>query len=258
MHLIDRMLRPHLYRLLAHRVVVQTEAVATRTRSEWGLRSVAVVPNAVLIPAPHGPKPDNRLLRVLSVGRLARQKGHDLLIDAWARLAPQFPNWHLRIVGEGPLRSSLEEQAARLGLSASVSLPGMVQDVAAEYRAASIFVLPSRFEGFPNALLEAMACGCTPIATSDAGASGEVIQPEVNGILVPTENSEALSDALSQLMLDSKLRQRYSSEAATVAARYAPDRIFRLWRQILMEGRDSSSGVRNVASTPETAHLDRR
>jgi glycosyltransferase involved in cell wall biosynthesis len=235
MHRFDLILRPYVYRYLAHKVVVQTEAIASHTRTKWGLRAVVVVPNAPGITAASSNQA-NRPLRVLSVGRLARQKGHDLLIDAWARIAPQFPNWHLRIVGEGPERGRLEDQVARLGIASSVSLPGMVDDVASEYRAAPIFVLPSRFEGFPNALLEAMACGCAPIATTDAGASVDLIESGVNGTLVAGQNVNAMATALGDLMHDSALRDTYAAEAAKVASHYDPDRIFELWRRVLLDG----------------------
>ena len=129
----------------------------------------------------------------------------------------------------------MEEQVARLGLAGSVSLPGMSGDVAGEFGAASIFVLPSRFEGFPNSLLEAMAFGCAPIATDSAGASVEVIQPGVNGALVPSDNVGALAEELGRLMRDGDLRRRYAERATEVAARYAPDRIFQLWRQLLAD-----------------------
>lgn len=230
-----RTIRPYFYRHLARRVVVQTEAFAARMGNEWGVRPVVVIPNAVLIKADGAPDLMNRRPCVLSVGRLSWEKGHVLLIDAWARVTAEFPDWQLRIVGEGPLRHALEEQVARLGLSGSVSLPGMSGDVAGEYGAASIFVLPSRFEGFPNSLLEAMAFGCAPIATDSAGASVEIIQPGVNGALVPGDNVGALAKELGRLMRDGDLRRRYAERATEVAARYAPDRIFQLWRQLLAD-----------------------
>lgn len=235
MGLVGRTVRPFLYRHLARRVVVQTEAIAGRLRSEWGVRQVVVIPNAVLIHAPDTRSSVNRRPCVLSVGRLARQKGHDLLIDAWKRVTAEFPDWQLRIVGEGPLRSALEAQVARLGLAGSVALPGLSGEVAAEYGAASIFVLPSRFEGFPNALLEAMAFGCASIATHSAGASVEVIQSGVNGALIPGDEVGPLAEALGRLMRDGELRRRYGERATEVAGRYAPDRVFQLWRQLLAD-----------------------
>lgn len=233
--IFGRTIRTFLYKKLAKRVVVQTDAIAARVRNEWGLYSVVVIPNAVLIRAASTPNQMNRRPCVLCVGRFSREKGHDLLIAAWGTLTSEFPDWQLRIVGEGPLRSALEEQVTRLGLAGSVSLPGMSSDVAEEYGAASIFALPSRFEGFPNALLEAMAFGCAPIATESAGASVEVIQSGVNGTLVAGDNVGALADELGRLMRDRNLRCRYAERAAEVATRYAPERIFHLWRQLLAD-----------------------
>ena len=109
---------------------------------------------------------------ILSVARLDPQKGIDLLIDAFASLAAQFPKAELLLVGDGPSRSALVEQAARSGVSPRIHFAGYRRDTPGLYRAANLFVLPSRWEGMPNAVLEAMAAGCPVVATRVEGTEG--------------------------------------------------------------------------------------
>ena len=109
---------------------------------------------------------------ILCVARLDPQKGVDVLIDAFATLAAQFPKAELLLVGDGPSRSALSEQAARSGVGPRVHFTGYRRDTPGLYRAAKVFVLPSRWEGMPNAVLEAMAAGCPVVATRVEGTEG--------------------------------------------------------------------------------------
>jgi glycosyltransferase involved in cell wall biosynthesis len=138
---------------------------------------------------------------LLSVGRLTDQKGHDILIAAMPAVLAERANVMLVIVGDGPLHSALEQQVARLGLGGHVRLLGNRNDVRELLSLADIFVLPSRSEGLPLALLEAMGAGLPVIATRIAGAE-EVVQEGENGLLVPPENHQALSQALLRLLAD--------------------------------------------------------
>ena len=109
---------------------------------------------------------------ILSVARLDPQKGIDVLIDAFAALAAQFPKAELLLVGDGPSRTALVEQAARSGFGSRIHFAGYRRDTPGFYRAAKVFVLPSRWEGMPNAVLEAMAAGCPVVATRVEGMEG--------------------------------------------------------------------------------------
>ena len=97
----------------------------------------------------------------------------------------------------------------------------------------SSFVLSSRFEGFPNALLEAMACGCPVIATDCPSAPAEIIQDEINGLLVPADNVTALSDAMLRLMDDENLRQRLGTQALKVKTTFSQDYIMAQWDALI-------------------------
>ncbi len=142
---------------------------------------------------------------LLLVGRVVYQKGIDLLLDALAPLRGSA--WTLSIAGDGPLMSKLKEQAAQLGLAERVHFLGWQNpaQLVELYRRANLFVYPSRHEGMPNAVLEAMASSLPVIASAIAG-NEELVVPDDTGLLVPTEDSKALSDALKSLLSDTARR----------------------------------------------------
>lgn len=229
-------LRKRVYRL-ADLVVVQSEqSLQWVERHAPGSRA-RVVPNPVVLPLPSAApfvapdrwvEPARRLL--LAVGRLEPQKGFDLLIDAFAMLAAEHPQWTLVIVGEGAERSSLEARAARLGLAGVVRMPGHAGNLADWYRRADLFVLSSRYEGFPNVLAEAMAHGCAAVSFDCPTGPRDILRDEVDGLLVESvEDPGALAGALARLMRDEASRKRMGTNAREVAARYTAGRVLGLW-----------------------------
>ncbi|MFF5256724.1 glycosyltransferase family 4 protein [Streptomyces leeuwenhoekii] len=194
----------------AARVVCVSEAerrrgVSAGIRGRW-----AVVPNgvdpdrfrpgrAVRPPLLADLGPRARL--VVCVGRLCRQKGQDVLIAAWDRIAERVPDARLVLVGDGPERARLRAMAP-----ASVRFTGAVADAAPWYRAADVVVLPSRWEGIALAPLEAMACG-RPVVLTDVDGAREVLPPALAPhCLVPPTDPAALAGAVSALLLDPALR----------------------------------------------------
>jgi teichuronic acid biosynthesis glycosyltransferase TuaC len=137
---------------------------------------------------------------LLSVGHLVEVKGHDLTLEALARLAPRWPGVRLCFVGDGPLRQSLQARAAALGVADRVRFAGAVPNdrLAAWYSAADLLVLASRSEGWANVLLESMACG-TPVVATAVGGTAEVLADPRVGRLVPPLDPVALADAISAL-----------------------------------------------------------
>ena len=148
---------------------------------------------------------------VVFAGRLAYQKGLDVLLSAWANLL-RNRRARLLILGDGPLRARLEARARSLGLAASVIFAGYRTNVPAIVRTCDVFVLSSRFEGLPVAVAEAMAVG-VPVVASAVGGVPEIVTPEVTGLLVPPEDPHALSAALSRILDDEDLRRRLSEAA---------------------------------------------
>jgi glycosyltransferase involved in cell wall biosynthesis len=144
---------------------------------------------------------------LLSIGRLTYQKGHEFLVQAMSKVVTRFPDAKVGICGDGPLRSKLEEQIIEAGLSRQVRLLGAWEDVAPLLASAEIFILPSRWEGLSRALMEAMAAGLPVIATQVDGIK-DLITDGVNGLLVPSENAEALGDSILQLIDNTEMRKR--------------------------------------------------
>jgi GalNAc-alpha-(1->4)-GalNAc-alpha-(1->3)-diNAcBac-PP-undecaprenol alpha-1,4-N-acetyl-D-galactosaminyltransferase len=224
-----RLLRRVAYPSASSVVVVSEDsrAWAGRQIPRW---TIDVVPNSVPGPDQVGYPASRRGQRtVLGIGRLVPQKGFDLLIAAFAGIVARFPDWELIIYGEGPDRARLEQQVRDLGLGARVSLPGTTTNVAGVLRQAGLFVLSSRYEGFPNALAEAMACGVAVVATNCPGASAELIHHGVDGLLVPSGDVNALSQAMSQLMADEAERARFAVRATENLERFSEKRISQRW-----------------------------
>ena len=133
---------------------------------------------------------------LVTVGRLQRQKGMDILLDAMPAVLAALPDARLTILGEGPLESELKEQAARLGLKGAVSFLGFQSNPWPYIKYAALFVLPSRFEGLPNTLLEVLALGKNVVVTDCPGGIQEIQDAVRSMILVPPENPEALAHAI--------------------------------------------------------------
>ena len=207
-----------------------------------------VIPN----PIPRGAAPRSpsggEAGLVISIGRFSAEKGHDLLLEAFARVAGRQPAWRLVIAGEGPERPALEALRDRLGLRERVELPGLVRDVGALLGRADLYVLASRREVFPMALCEAMASGVPPVAAEYRPGVREIVHDGIDGIVVPAGNVDALAEAMARLMCDDAERRRLGARAVDVLERYGVDRVLGLWEALLREVAPPT-----VAATPGSA-----
>ena len=190
-----------------------------------------VIPNPIMLTSALPPPSEE--MRVTAVGRLEAQKGFDLLIDAFARIVDNRPDWRLVIWGNGPLRDELAAQAAQRGIGERVSFAGNSQMPGGWIKPSGIFVLSSRFEGFPNALGEAMAAGMAVIAFDCEFGPREFITSGVDGLLVPAEDVQALANALESLMCDSRRRAMLSSSAASSIRRFEHEIVCQKWLRLL-------------------------
>jgi len=220
----------------AFRIVVQTRRAFTDLPRNWRRKAV-VIPNPVAPPrTSEGSSPLPRPLAV-AIGRLVPQKGFDLLLQAFAALPPSANSWRLWIYGEGEQRASLEHLRRTLGLEDRVAFPGVCAHIGNALAQADLFVLSSRFEGFPNALAEAMAAGVACIATDCPSGPGELVQDRLNGRLVPCADISALSKAMSQLMSNPADRRILGECARAVALKFSLPTILGLWDRILLPQR---------------------
>ena len=142
-----------------------------------------------------------------------RQKAQDVLLKAWARLAPDMPEWTLAVAGEGADEKALRALASSLGLSGRVEWLGWVPDIERCYEKAAIFCLPSRHEGTPNALLEAMAFGLPPVVTDGSSGPLEHVVDGENGLVAPVDDEERLAGAILKLAADPEFAERLGAEA---------------------------------------------
>jgi glycosyltransferase involved in cell wall biosynthesis len=176
---------------------------------------------------------------VLAVGRHVAQKGIDLLLTAWVRVQATLPGAQLRLLGDGPLTAELQAQAQALGIADSVHFLPPSPQVQAQMDSAAVFVLPSRYEGMPLALLEAQALGVPAVAFDCPTGPAEIISPDT-GIVVPASDTEALAAALLRLLADAGLRARMGRAAiARSRALFSPEAHIQRWTEL----------VRRVAST---------
>lgn len=223
---------------------LQAVAVLTRETGQWlkehtNATRIAVIPNPIPWPLPaHEPivKPDSvcRPGRkvLLAVGRLEVQKGFDWLIDAFSALATKYPEWDLVILGEGSLRATLEKQVQTSGLARRVFLPGRVGNVGDWYERANLYVMSSRFEGFPNSLGEAMAYGLPAVSFDCETGPRDIIRHETDGLLVPAGDTQGLVATLDRLMGDAALRRRLATRAVEARERFALEKIASRWEAL--------------------------
>ncbi len=221
---------------LARAITVQFESYAQRYPSYLHTRIVPIANPVYAAKSFASPDADKAQRTLLSVGRLSYQKNYAALVRAFASIAPSFPDWQLRIVGEGEERASLQALAESLEVAARVSWPGAVRDVAVEYRSADLFCMPSRWEGFPNALAEAMAHGLPAVAFRHCAGMAELVTPGHNGELADGNGDpRALAAALAPLMKDAAARGRMGLEARRLSEVYRPEKSFDDWETLLRE-----------------------
>ena len=222
----------------ARAVVVQTEQIREWMREHVQGSSLYVIPNPVLpchaADVMDAASPEALQRAMVSMGRLVPQKGFDLLLRAFASCAEGHPEWVLQIMGEGPEEEALRTLASELGIAERVHFLGLVKKPHIVFHRSEFFVLPSRFEGLPNALSEAMACGLAAVAFDCPSGPRDVIRHGVDGLLVPPENVEALGEALDRLMSDGAERKRLGLCAPAVVDRFSVERVVRMWDSVLM------------------------
>lgn len=228
---------------LADLIVVQTESVRSSRASVSPAWHCAVIPNplsrsfekecraAIDLRSNLGLPADARI--AIGIGRLMPQKGFDLLIRAFAACHADHDRWHLVIVGEGKEMEGLRRLSQECGIAARTHLTGLAQSPREFLQQADLFVLSSRYEGFPNTLLEAMSCGLAVLSFACPSGPEEIIHDGTDGILVENGDVTELSKALDELMTDDAKRSMLGKNAQRNVQRYSPAVVLPLWDKAL-------------------------
>jgi glycosyltransferase involved in cell wall biosynthesis len=226
--------------LARYRAAARILAISQAVRSEllaagMDAKQIEVVPDGVEIPEPISAETREKARKrwgfrgdepvLLCVGALTAEKGHTLLIEAFAKLRREVTSSRLLIAGEGRLRAELERQARDAGLESAIIFAGFVSDVDSVYAAGDLFVFPSLEEGGGTSLLRAMAFGLPVLALARGGVA-EIIEGGRNGVLVQEADAESLAQAAMRMLGDRELRKQLSRAAReSVASRYSADRM---------------------------------
>lgn len=216
----------------AAQIVVQTQSVANYFKN---LENIRIIPNAVTIPPLT--KKSNALAtikRLVSVGRLCPSKGFEILIYVFSNLLQHYQDLTLTIYGEGAERQNLEELITSLNLQEKVNLPGTTQNIHEALTKADLFIFPSRYEGFPNAVCEAMAVGL-PVIVSNCSGNVELVRDRIDGRLFPVDDVEALTNITLELLKDPEQCIMLAQNAKQICDRFNPKRVFALWDQAIAE-----------------------
>jgi glycosyltransferase involved in cell wall biosynthesis len=180
----------------------------------------------------------------IAAGRLESQKGFDLLIRAWERVAEAHPDWQLRIYGSGPRRDELRRMILERGLYDRVFLMGRTKRLGEAMASASLFVLSSRFEGFGMVIVEAMSKGLPVVSFDCPRGPGEIIRHGRDGVLVPPGAVDGLADGMLELIEDVPKRRRYGAAAVENARTYAAGPVAERWEELLRDVANRQAGAR--------------
>ena len=206
--------------------------------TEEDCRAWPELKNVCVIPDPLSFKPTQQSLltekRVIAVGRYAYQKGFDLLLQAWSKVAEACPDWQLAIYGMGN-RAPYQQQAEHLGLDMSrCHLEYSTPHIEEEYCKSSLFVFSSRFEGFGMVLIEAMACGLPVVSFACPCGPRDIVADGEDGLLVENGNVEKLADAMKKLMTDADLRKQMAVRALENVQRFKMEALAEKWKQVFI------------------------
>ncbi len=212
----------------ADKVVFQTE----RAKSYFSkLKNGVIIPNPIKQMENDSERNPNK---IVTVGKLMKQKNQKMLISAFSKVVQKFPNAFLEIYGEGELREELTAQISELGLTEKVFLMGNKENVHDYIKDAGIFCMSSNYEGLSNALLEAMMLSLPCISTDCAGA-GEYITNGENGFVVPVGDENSMSEKIEQLLSDQKLREEFSKKAKEQSFRFELSSVMKQWDNLIEE-----------------------
>ena len=214
-------------------VLTQKDLASYREALSGSKVRLECIPNG--IPPRESPSSSPEAKRVIAAGRFVRQKGFDMLVEAWAGVHQRHPDWRLALFGNGPLRDAVAARVAELGLSGSIAMPGITKKLDEELSASSFYVLSSRSEGLPMVLLEAMTTGLPAVSFDCPTGPADIIEDGVNGLLVPPADVAALTSAVCELIEDPERLRAMGAAAVKSSERFTMPAIAETWEKFLQE-----------------------
>lgn len=243
-HLMEQ--KGGLHRLIAkiwrkkqERDVSKLDALVLLTQEDansWkGVTNIFVIPN----PTPFYPEASSTCEshKAICVGRLNEQKGYEYLIDAWAIVSKRHPDWVLNAYGSGEIKEQLQKRINEKGVSNSLILNEPTSSIIDKYLESSLYIMSSRFEGFPMVLLEAMSCGLPCVSFDCPNGARDLIVDGRNGFLVDYLNVEQLADCICKLIEDEPLRKKMGYHTREDVKYYLPAEIMKLWTDLFAKMR---------------------
>ena len=225
-------LRKSLY-LLCYKIVFQTEQ-AKEFFPRYISKKGVIIPNPVSkdLPSRQIDKIQNK---IIAVGRLVEQKNFSMLLNSFYEFHKHYPNYELYIYGDGGLRNSLEHQIKKMELKDNVFLPGFVLDVNERMKNAKMYISTSNYEGISNSMIESLAMGVPTICTDcPVGGAKMMIKNNINGILIPVGDEDALLKAMLKIAKDEKFSLYLSNNALKVREEFSIDNILKKWEEIFV------------------------
>ena len=227
-------LRKRLY-TLADKVTANSQGAIESLKGYVAPEKLVYVPNPVKPFQQITESPLDRNKSILAVGRLVEQKGIDLLINAFAMIADQIPDWTLDLVGDGPLKDELETLSHAKGIGSKVIFHGYQNYVHPFYQSASIYALPSRFEGTPNSLLEAICYGLPSVVSDASPGPLEHIEHGNNGFVFKSEDAKHLGSMLLKLAHNKILWHQMQEASQIRASCYDLESVVKIWENVLFD-----------------------
>ncbi len=215
----------------------QYDKVILLTRQDlmlWGQKNnMCYIPNPLSFRSTHVSALESK--RIIAVGRFIAQKGFDLLIDAFALIHKQYPDWSLDIYGEGQDHELLNHKITSYSMQSQVRLLPPEKDIRQEFLNSSLLLFPSRYEGFGLVLTEAMECGLPCIAFDCECGPSEIIEDGITGYLVPVGDVKGLSEKMEQLITHPTLLHEMGENARKAVKRFYPENIMHSWELLFEE-----------------------
>lgn len=221
---------------LADSIVCQSKVIENYFLEQNSKSKTTVIANPINEECINKKDISKRQKKIVAVGRLNNQKNYDLLIDAFSDIEKDYPNHKLEIYGQGPEKNRLQNKIDNLGLTDKILLMGTRQNVMQDVADAELYVMSSDFEGFPNALAEAMASGIPVISTNfPTGVAKELIKDDENGYVVPVRDRKMLSDAMMKILSKESVQNVMSKNNKKLREQLNVNNITTRWEELFIE-----------------------